>query len=442
MKQECYPSDHWWFVPAITEKQGLSEGLTVVEQIAMKVFLTVTLLLALLSAYYIYIPLPPTISEPWKLMLLDAMCRGVTTMGTVAHALGFIHLADVLNYALMNLEEPGTKSSEDVRVSDTSFAGVQVRVFQSTLGKEGEMKRAVMYIHGGGWALGSARAGFYHLLGRKMAKDLDAVIVSVEYRLVPKVRFPAPYEDILLATKHFLQPEVLARYMVDPGRVGISGDSAGGNLAAAVAQQIAIDDSVSNKLKVQALIYPVLQALDFNTPSYQQNQYMPILYRQVMISFWLEYLGANPSYLQALLVNNHTALDVTQVEVARAKLDWTVLLPPALQKQYKPVVQIHGMAQILEELPALLDMRAAPLLAEQDLLARLPHTYIMTCEHDVLRDDGLMYFRRLQDAGVAVEQDHYEDGFHGCMAFAFWPAYFSVGLRSLDNYVAWLHKNL
>lgn len=58
------------------------------------------------------------------------------------------------------------------------------------------------------------------------------------YRLVPKVYFPAQVDDVVRATKYFLQPEVLQKYSVDPSRIGISGDSAGGNLAAALAQQV------------------------------------------------------------------------------------------------------------------------------------------------------------------------------------------------------------
>ena len=58
------------------------------------------------------------------------------------------------------------------------------------------------------------------------------------YRLVPKVYFPEQIHDVVRATKYFLQPEVLHKYSVDPGRVGISGDSAGGNLAAALGQQV------------------------------------------------------------------------------------------------------------------------------------------------------------------------------------------------------------
>lgn len=206
--------------------------------------------------------------------------------------------------------------------------------------------------------------------------------------------------------------------------------------------QVAIDDSIAIKFKVQSLIYPVLQALDFNTPSYQESQNVPILYRTLMIQFWLEYLDADPEHLHALLLNNHTAQDQNQVASARAKVDWVRLLPPSVQKQYMPVVQPRGTPRILEEVPALLDPRASPLLAERDVLAQVPQAYILTCEHDVLRDDGLMYGQRLQEAGVTVTHDHYEGGFHGCISFAFWPMYSSVGIQSMQNYIAWLDQNL
>ncbi|KAI1891299.1 hypothetical protein AGOR_G00142350, partial [Albula goreensis] len=399
----------------------------------MKRVFAITCLLTVAVAYYIYIPLPSTISEPWKLMLLDATFRSAMRLGNLAHDLGLTHHIHVLNYAVNRFEMQGPESSEGVRVQDTSLGGVQVRLFQSTHGREGVLKRGVVYLHGGGWALGSARMRSYDFLCRKMAEELNAVIVSIDYRLAPDAHFPEQYNDALRASTHFLLPEVLAQFFVDPERVAISGDSAGGNLAAAVAQQVAMDSTLPVKFKLQALIYPVLQALDFNTPSYQQNGNVPILYRPLMAKFWLEYLDGDPSFVQAMLANNHTALDLSQAAPSRAKLNWTELLPPSVQREYKPVVQAQGSGRIIQEVPALLDVRAAPLLAERDVLSRVPPAYILTCEHDVLRDDGLMYGRRLEEAGVAVTNDHYEDGFHGCMIFAFWPTYFSVGRRTVKN---------
>lgn len=93
-------------------------------------------------------------------------------------------------------------------------------------------------------------------------------------------------------------------------------------------------------------------------------------------------------------------------------------------------------------LPGLLDVRAAPLLAKQGVLGRTPRAYILTCEYDVLRDDGLMYTRRLQDAGVAVSSQHYDDGFHGALSLVHSPFYFDVGKRMIRGYMDWLQENL
>lgn len=203
------------------------------------------------------------------------------------------------------------------------------------------------------------------------------------------------------------------------------------------------DDSLTVKFKAQALIYPVMQALDFNTPSYQQNQAVPILYRPAMVNFWLLYLGADSSLEPLLLANNHSSLDQPAISArTRSKFDWTTLLPDIRKKQFQPVIRETGSRRVVDEVPALMDVRAAPLLAELEVLGRTPKAYVMTCEFDVLRDDGLMYVRRLQEAGVTVTSDHYEDGFHGCMAFAFLPMLSSVGQRSLDNYIHWLDQNL
>ncbi|XP_023686097.1 neutral cholesterol ester hydrolase 1-like isoform X2 [Paramormyrops kingsleyae] len=408
----------------------------------MHLFLVIAFFLTVATAYYIYTPLPSAISEPWKVMLLDAGIRFVVKMGYLVDDLGLSHHTRVLNFAVDHLEVLAPHSSEGVSVSDTVFAGLQVRVFESTRELRGQLKRGLLYFHGGGWAIGSGRMRSYDQLCRRMAQELDAVIVSVDYRLAPDVVFPGQYHDAIQAAWHFLQPEVLARYSVDPGRVGVTGDSAGANLGAAVAHEVAMDSQAPIKFRVQALIYPVLQALDFNTPSYQQNQAVPILYRPLMARFWLEYLGGDPSYIQPLLANDHAALDVSQLTSHRDKLNWTRLLPATVRKNYEPVVPLRGSVQMLEELPGLTDPRAAPLLAEQEVLTQAPPTYILTCEHDVLRDDGLMYGRRLEEAGVAVSYDHHEDGFHGCLSFAFWPAYLEVGIRCVQNYICWLGENL
>ncbi|XP_010630711.1 neutral cholesterol ester hydrolase 1 [Fukomys damarensis] len=398
--------------------------------------------LVALAAYYVYIPLPSSVSDPWKLMLLDATFRGAQQVSNLIHYLGLSHHLITLNFIIVSFGKKSAWSSAQVKVTDTDFDGVEVRVFQGPP-KPGEpLRRSVVYIHGGGWALASAKIKYYDELCTAMAEELNAVIVSVEYRLVPQVYFPEQIHDVVRATKYFLQPEVLQKYKVDPGRIGVSGDSAGGNLAAAVGQQFSQDANLRNKLKLQALIYPVLQALDFNTPSYQQNVNTPILPRYVMVKYWVDYFKGSYDFVQAMIVNNHTSLEVEEAAVLRARLNWTLLLPASIKKDYKPVVQTTGNARIVREIPQLLDARSSPLIAGQDVLQHLPKTYILTCEHDVLRDDGIMYARRLESVGVEVTLDHFEDGFHGCMIFTSWPTNFSVGMRTRNSYIQWLDQNL
>uniref|UniRef100_A0A2I3G3H6 Neutral cholesterol ester hydrolase 1 n=1 Tax=Nomascus leucogenys TaxID=61853 RepID=A0A2I3G3H6_NOMLE len=386
--------------------------------------------LVALAAYYVYIPLPGSVSDPWKLMLLDATFRGAQQVSNLIHYLGLSHHLLALNFIIVSFGKKSAWSSAQVKVRDTDFDGVEVRVFEGPPKPEEPLKRSVVYIHGGGWALASAN-------GLLLWLALGEI-----YRLVPKVYFPEQIHDVVRATKYFLKPEVLQKYMVDPGRICISGDSAGGNLAAALGQQFTQDASLKNKLKLQALIYPVLQALDFNTPSYQQNVNTPILPRYVMVKYWVDYFKGNYDFVQAMIINNHTSLDVEEAAALRARLNWTSLLPASFTKNYKPVVQTTGNARIVQELPQLLDARSAPLIADQAVLQLLPKTYILTCEHDVLRDDGIMYAKRLESAGVEVTLDHFEDGFHGCMIFTSWPTNFSVGIRTRNSYIKWLDQNL
>ncbi|KAM9707559.1 neutral cholesterol ester hydrolase 1a [Menidia menidia] len=412
--------------------------------------LVVTVLLAVAVAYYIYRPLPEAIREPWKLMMLDAVFRSAMHLASLKSSLGLDHYipsirqsTEAFESSMKGFSSSGGGVFAGVKVSDITFSGVPVRVYEPPAGGEGHLRRGVMFLHGGGWALGSGRKGTYDAINRMVSDELNTVVVSVEYRLYPEVLFPVPYLDCLAAAKHFLSPEVLTKYAIDPERVAVTGDSAGGNLAAAVAQEISSDNSMTVKFSAQALIYPVLQTLDFNTPSYLQNQHMCVLTKELMVQFWLQYLGVELSLQPQFTANNHSALQHSALTPElRSRVDWSALLPQRHKKNYRPVVVERGLDGILKKAPGLLDVRAAPLLAGPEVLAKCPRTYILTCEYDVLRDDGLMYARRLQDAGVSVTNDHYEDGFHGCLSFIAWPLDFDVGKRAVRAYINWLQNNL
>uniref|UniRef100_A0A8C4X7J4 Arylacetamide deacetylase n=1 Tax=Erpetoichthys calabaricus TaxID=27687 RepID=A0A8C4X7J4_ERPCA len=325
-------------------------------------------------------------------------------------------------------------SDDKVKVTESMFHEVPVIVYEPMQKKNEELRRAIIYIHGGGWCLGSMAP--YDLLSRRTAAELNAVVVSVEYRLAPEHHFPTPFNDAYHAVKHFLQEQVLAQYSVDATRIALSGDSAGGNMAAAVAQQIQEDRDIKLDLKAQALLYPVLQALDMQTPSYQQNEYMPILPKVMMIRFWSEYFTSDKTLYYAMLENRHNSLKSIQL---MKFANWSIYLPENYRQKYTYSDPYFDSKDLSESIS---DPRASPLLVDDDKLRVLPKTYIVTCEYDVLRDDGVMYVTRLRRAGVQVHHDHYGKGFHGAMMFTMLPFSFKIAHEMTENYINWLNKNL
>ncbi|CAL8352911.1 unnamed protein product [Lota lota] len=406
------------------------------------------IVLGSLSAYYIYEPIPEEIDERWKLMLTNSFFRALSHLADLSELLGVKDYMGVM-YFITLAERVVPLSDEHVLVTEERFDGVEVVLYQPQPARPtADLRRAVIYLHGGGWCLGSSRMSPYDMLARTLVTDLNAMVLSVEYRLAPAHHFPVPYEDVYRVVKHFLQKEVLARYSVDPGRIAVSGDSAGGNLAAAVSQQLRQDPDQQIQLKIQALLYPVLQALDLNTPSYQQNRDMPILPRTLMVRFWSEYFTSDKALFRAMMSNTHNGPESAGL---LKFVNWSAHLPESYRAKYNystPAVGHDRGETAGVPSPdggpsrAIGDPRASPLLVPDSALRSLPKAYVLTCEYDVLRDDGVMYATRLRGAGVAVTHEHYAAGFHGALMFTVWPTHFAIARRMTDNYVRWLEENL
>ena len=139
----------------------------------------------------------------------------------------------------------------------------------------------VVYLHGGGWMLGSVQS--FDTVTRALANAAGVVVASVEYRLAPEHPFPAGLNDALAATRalHARAAELGA----DPDRMAIAGDSAGGNLATVVARKLRGEV----ELRLQVLIYPVTDA-GCNTPSYREFGERHGLTAASMQRFWNLYL--------------------------------------------------------------------------------------------------------------------------------------------------------
>nr|XP_056705953.1 arylacetamide deacetylase [Euleptes europaea] len=395
------------------------------------------LMVSVLVAYYLYSPVPENVEDCWKLMLLNAVLRTVGHVATIAEKLGFANYMDVM-MKITIIEYTPPASDEKVIVTDTKFNDVPVRLYVPK-GQPDTLKRAMIYLHGGGWCVGGSGMKSYDFLSRWTSEKLNAVVVSVDYRLAPKYHFPAQFEDVYAVVKYFLQSSVLDQYNVDSSRVCVSGDSAGGNLAAAVAQQLLHDPEVKVKLKIQVLIYPALQTIDLDLPSYRENENMPILPKSLMVRFWSQYFTNDTSLKEAMETNQHGP---TESSGLYKFVNWSHWLPERFKKSHIYTTPSHGSSKFGQKYPGLLDPRAAPLLVDETKLRGLPLTYIITCQYDVLRDDGIMYVSRLREAGVPVIHDHVEDAVHGAISFLTSPLTLSMGQKMSNNYIEWLNENL
>jgi acetyl esterase len=206
----------------------------------------------------------------------------------------------------------------------------------------------IVFFHGGGWVI--CDLDTHDETARRLANDVGAVVVSVDYRLAPEHKFPAAADDCYAAT--VWTAEHAAELGGDADRIAIAGDSAGGNLAAVVA--LMAKDRGGPSLRFQLLVYPVTGTPWDERISYVDNAEGYMLTSKAMVWFTEQYM------------------------TAQADVDHPYFSPT----------------------------RAPD-------LAGLPPALVITAEYDPLRDEGEAYGRMLQDAGVATTISRYDGVIHG-----------------------------
>ncbi len=244
---------------------------------------------------------------------------------------------------------PVVASTED-RVAEHQGLRVPVRVYRPV--SADAVLPTVVFLHGGGFVLGSVE--LMDDIARKLCRDVEAVVVSVDYRLAPEYPFPAAHDDALTATRWALDhAEMLGG---DPSRVALAGESAGANLAACAALALR---GQARPLAAQLLVVPGLDM----------------------------------------------ARDVAAIE-ARG-IDYPMLAPADLREIAR--LCMGTSAHRTAEVPP------SPLRAAN--VAGLPPTLIAVAGHDPLREEGLAYAHRLEAAGVPTRLLAFDDMFHPFFGF-------------------------
>lgn len=234
-----------------------------------------------------------------------------------------------------------------------------------------------VYYHGGGWVIGDIELTDGSC--RMIANQTGSIVVSVDYRLAPEYKFPIPVEDSYAALQWISQNASVING--NAFEIVVAGDSAGGNIAAAVS--IKARDQNGPNISAQILIYPVT-SLDFNTRSYQEFQKGFGLDRDLMIWFGNHYINKEEDK----------------------------------KNQY-----------------------AAPLMADD--LSNLPPALVITAENDVLRDEGLAYAERLKEAGVKVESICEQGLVHGYFtSLAVFPEQIKESISKMAQFLAEINQKV
>ena len=219
---------------------------------------------------------------------------------------------------------------------------------------EGEKYPVLLFFHGGGWVTESVEN--YDRVCSRMAQSTGHIVMSVEYRLAPEYRFPVPLEDCYAAAKALYTGHLVLP--ADPDRITIIGDSAGGNLAAAVC--LKARDTGDFAPKKQILIYPAVSNCYTKKSPYKSVQ------------------ENGQDYL------------LTAVKME----DYLKLYESSTEDRQNPYF--------------------APILAKD--LSHMPETLILTAEFDPLRDEVEEYGKRLKKANNYVEIHRIPDALHGYFA--------------------------
>ncbi|XP_068672395.1 arylacetamide deacetylase-like [Montipora foliosa] len=274
-------------------------------------------------------------------------------------------------------------------MEDTTISNVPVRIYRPKYIDKGQKTTGIVYIHGGGWAFGSP--DLFHAFTYQWAKGAGAVLISVDYRLTPKYTFPVQFYECYAVINTVL--DNADQYGIDRNRFVVAGDSVGGNLAAAVTLKL---QDENKKIAAQVLIYPTLQFMNFSLPS-SKTMGSAVLTAERMAYFWSYYITGSSNMTSSFLVTNHSS------HLLNTKYSSYIGVNNKEKHKAGKMNPLQGIPKAV--LDALTDYRASPLMA--DNLKGLPKTMLITCEYDILRDDGLLYKARLQDAGVEVKHFNY-----------------------------------
>lgn len=349
------------------------------------------------------------------------------------------YIADLFILTMTTGRPWGLGHDYKVQITDTKLRGVRVKIYQPLTTIKRKDRSVLIYFHGGGWSLLSVDS--YDPLMRKISRDSETVVISVDYRLSPQHPFPEPLNDCLDVVEYVIAN--CDELGIDSQKIAIGGDSAGGNLAAAISLRL------KTKIAMQLVLVPVLQFSNWkNTGEIENVAYLnQSVNSPNSIYFALNYLGVHHKHFDDFVNNRHTSISFKKSKYTKL-IDQNVWMNKEYIRDEHLRENIVFNINIGDDLLSrqiegkITDPMVAPLMAEDDMLEDLPYTYIVTCGYDFIRDDGIMFYERLRYVGADVTLEHYSEGFHNALMFRHGPLKCDVGVRIVDGIISVLRNEL
>ncbi|CAB1353643.1 unnamed protein product, partial [Coregonus sp. 'balchen'] len=316
------------------------------------------LVIGLLYSELMNSDIPQGVANRGKLHVVHGLFVGIAIVGRILDRLGLCH----------QVVQKTVPVPPGLRVTDLTFSEVPVRVYEPTAVSLG-LRRGLVYFHGGGWVLGNLDTA--DEVCRHIAKESETTVVSVGYRLAAEYRYPTQLDDCEATTCHFLSVAE-AEFGVDPGR-GV----------------IVLGQTWQPHC---AKVWPIERMDICCLP----NHAVPILFRGRMAFYFLQYLNGDTSVCQDVLEGNHIPAEMRLAFKERLSQNTSLL---------------NYNGEVYHIIKDCLDPEVSPLLEDDAVIRLTPPAFILTCEYDVLRDDGIL------DLGLEVTWHHVPDGFHRLMEF-------------------------
>ncbi|XP_017812817.1 arylacetamide deacetylase-like 3 isoform X3 [Papio anubis] len=320
-----------------------------------------------ICSQFFIVHIPAAIGHPVKLRVLHCIFQLLVTWGMIFEKLRICSMPQFIRFVH---DLPPLKYDPDVVVTDFRFGTIPVKLYQPKA-STCTLKPGIVYYHGGGGAVGSLKT--HHGICSRLCKESDSVVLAVGYRQLPKHKFPVPIRDCLVATIHFLKS--LDAYGVDPARVVVCGDSLGGGIATVVCQKL-VDRPDLPRIRAQILIYASLQALDIQTPSFQQSKNIPLLNWSFACYCFSQYLDFSSSWQEVIMKGAHLPAKVWE---KYRKWLGPENIPERFKKRgYRPIPPEPVNEAAYLEVSVVLDVMCSPLIAEDDVVSQLPETCIVS----------------------------------------------------------------